>query len=209
MISGTCGSGTIFFSGCNLKCNYCQNYKISHECKGQYYTVNELADIFKKLEEKGAHNINLVTPSHYVDQIIQALDIYKPNIPVVYNTSGYDDVESIYKLKDYVDIFLVDLKYCDSKLSSSLSKAADYFDVTTKAILAMKSIKPQDIIVDGIMQQGVIIRHLVLPNHTDDSIKILDWIKTNLPLDTYISIMGQYTPYYNCSDDINRPIKKL
>ncbi len=209
MISGNNGSGTIFFSGCNLKCNFCQNYQLSHECKGEFYTPEQLADIFRELESQGAHNINLVTPSHYVDQIVQALDIYKPSIPIVYNSSGYDSVQNINKLKDYVDIYLVDLKYCDSNLSQSLSKAADYFDVATQAILAIKKQIPNNIIKDGIMQKGVIIRHLVLPNHTDDSLKVLDWIKDNLPHDTLVSIMGQYTPYYKCSEDINRPLKKL
>lgn len=209
MISGTKGSGAVFFSGCNLKCNFCQNYKISHEGKGEYYSPQQLADIFRDLENKGAHNINLVTPSHYTDQIIQALQIYRPNIPIVYNSSGYDSVEQLNKLKDYIDIYLVDLKYYDSELSLKLSKAKDYFKVASKAVLKMKQFQPENIIKDGIMQKGVVVRHLVLPNHTDDSLKILDWIKQNLPLDTLISIMGQYTPYYRCSDDINRPVKPL
>lgn len=209
MISGTKGSGTIFFSGCNLKCNYCQNFKISHQLYGKYYTINQLAEIFKSLQEKGAHNINLVTPSHYVNQIIEALKIFRPNIPIVYNSSGYDSLEELEKLKDYIDIYLVDLKYYDKQLSASLSKAPDYFEVASKAILKMKEMQPKNIIKNGIMKKGVIIRHLVLPNHTDDSLKILDWIRANLPVDTLVSIMGQYTPYYKCSADINRPLKIL
>ena len=123
IISGKNGSGTIFFSGCNLKCVYCQNYKISHEHFGKYVTFDRLAEIFKELEEKGASNINLVSPSHYTHAIKQALDIYRPNIPIVYNSSGYDSLESLEELKDYIDIYLVDFKYFDENLAKRLSKA--------------------------------------------------------------------------------------
>lgn len=209
-ITGKNGSGTVFFSGCNLKCIYCQNYKISHEGFGKYITIEKLANIFKDLEEKGASNINLVSPSHYVDAIKKALDIYKPNIPIVYNTSGYDSVETIEELKDYVDIFLVDFKYFDSDLAKALSKAPDYPEVAKSAILKMREIVPEEIFEGEILKKGVLIRHLVLPNHTDDSINILTWIKENIK-NPFISLMGQYTPMYKSAmcEDINRVLKPI
>ena len=210
IISGTKGSGTVFFSGCNLKCIYCQNYKISHENYGKYITHERLAEIFKELEEKGATNINLVSPSHYALAIKTALDIYRPNIPIVYNSSGYDSIESIELLKDYIDIYLVDFKYFDSNLAFKLSKAQDYPEVAKKAILRMREYQPREVIEDGVLKKGVVIRHLVLPEHTKDSIDILTWIKENIN-NPFISLMGQYTPMYKAKfcDDINRPIKPL
>lgn len=211
IISGTKGSGTIFFSGCNLKCVFCQNHQLSHENFGKTISVERLAEIFKELEENGVHNINLVTPTPYVDYIIDALKIYKPKIPIVYNTNGFESVESLEKLKEYVDIFLTDLKYYDKNLSKEYSMCENYFDITSKAIRKMRENTPFDVVENGIMKKGVIIRHLVLPNHTDDSIKILDWIKNNLGVNTYISIMGQYTPIFKSCDytKINRPITPL
>ena len=210
VISGENGSGTIFFSGCNLKCIYCQNYLISHQGQGKYITYDRLAQIFKELEEKGATNINLVSPSHYTDAIIKALDIYKPNIPIVYNTSGYDSADALDKLKDYIDIYLVDFKYYDSDVAKKYSSADDYPDVVKSAILKMRSFQPREIIENGIMKKGVIIRHLVLPNYTQDSIKILDWIKENVS-NPFISLMGQYTPMYNSEKypEINRTLKPI
>ena len=203
------GSGAIFFSGCNLKCNYCQNYKITHEGKGKDYTPEMLAKVFEDFDNSKVNNINLVTPSHFIDEIVKAFEIYKPHKPVVYNSSGYDDVESLKKIDKYVDIYLVDLKYVDSDLSQRLSKAKDYFSVSSKAINFMLSSKPQDIFKNGILSRGVIIRHLVLPNHTDDGLRVLDYLKSLKLEDRYISLMGQYTPCYHASEDINRPIKKL
>lgn len=203
------GSGAIFFSGCNLKCIYCQNYKISHEGKGKVYTPAKLAEVFRQFDEGGVNNINLVTPSHFIDEIIEAFNIYKPHKPVVYNTSGYDDIDSLKKVASYIDIYLVDLKYYDSKLSLELSRAADYFETASKAIDFMISAKPEDIVENGKMKSGVIIRHLVLPGHTDDSLKVLDYLKSKHYEDRYISIMGQYTPCYKASGELLRPIKKL
>lgn len=210
IITGTNGSGTVFFSGCNLKCVYCQNYKISHDGYGKYITHTKLAEVFKNLEENGASNINLVSPSHYVDAIIQTLKIYKPKIPIVYNTSGYDKVETIEQLKDYVDIFLVDFKYFDSDLANQLSKAPDYPEVAKNAILKMREIIPTEIYDGDVLQKGVVIRHLVLPNHTDDSIKILEWIKDNIK-NPLISLMGQYTPMYKAKfmEGMDRVIKPI
>ena len=210
-ISGTKGSGTIFFSGCNLKCLYCQNYKISQLNKGKIITVEKLVNIMKKLEKKGAHNINLVTPSHFTDKIIEALKIYRPSIPIIYNTSGYDNVDTIKKLKNYIDIYLTDFKYCDSNLSSYLSKAKDYKDVATKAIKQMRKNYPSDEFDEnGMMKKGVIIRHLVLPDQTVDSINILKHIKRLFP-NTMVSLMSQYTPCYKIVGDkiFDRKLKKL
>lgn len=207
IISGTKGSGTIFFSGCNLKCNYCQNYDVSHRGKGYDISDSELAECFKKLETDGAHNINLVTPNHYVDNIINALNIYRPNIPICYNTSGYDSIETVRRLIPYVDIFLTDLKYGISALARELSGAEDYFDVASGAVKLMRMAKP-DIIVDGLMKQGIIIRHLVLPDEMDNSIKVIDWLADNFSHDTIISLMSQYTPNVGESR-LNRRVKPL
>ena len=210
-ISGSEGSGTIFFAGCNLRCVYCQNCEISSEVYGKEITVERLSQIFYELESKGANNINLVTPSHYVNEIIEALKIYKPKIPVVYNTSSYDKVETIELLSEYVDIFLADFKYYSSELSLKYSGAKDYFEVCSKAIKKMRELIPQDEFdSEGKMKKGVIIRHLVLPNSTSDSVKVLSYIAENFP-NTLVSIMGQYTPKYKACNfsEINRPLKPL
>ena len=212
IISGKTGSGTIFFSGCNLKCVYCQNHDISHDNFGKNISTDKLADIFKKLENQGATNINLVTPTHFVDKIIEALKIYRPHIPIVYNTNSYESISTLEKLAPFVDIYLADIKYFDSDLSNRLSKAKDYFEVAMSAILKMRENVPQDIIENGLMKKGLIIRHLVLPNHIDDSKKIFDnLIKHFDPKNTIISLMGQYTPMYKAHSfqDINRPLKPL
>jgi len=206
--NSTNGSGAIFFSGCNLKCVYCQNYEISNNLVGTKYSIYELANLFKKLEELGALNINLVTPTHYQDQIIEALKIYKPKIPVVWNSSGYESVEQIKKLKNFVDIYLVDLKYMDKDLALKLSCAKDYPEIATSAILEMRKNQPKDIIKNQIMKKGVIIRHLVLPNNLQNTFSVLDWIKYNLGETQYISIMAQYTPCYKSIQfpEINRKL---
>ena len=211
IISGASGSGTIFFSGCNLKCVYCQNYDISNEAFGKEITIKHLAEIFKELEEKGANNINLVTPSHYAKQIVEALKIYKPNIPIVYNTSGYDSLEVLKVMEGWVDVYLTDLKYCSSELSKKYSKAENYFEVATSAILEMVRQQPNNVFENGMLKKGVVVRHMVLPTHTQDSFKVLDWIKQNLGDETLVSVMGQYTPYYNSKNypEINRKLKPL
>ena len=180
IISGTNGSGTIFFSGCNLKCVYCQNYNISKENFGKDITTKRLAEIFKELENAGAHNINLVTPSHYVKQIVEALNIYKPKIPVVYNTSGYDSVEELKMLEGYVDVYLTDLKYYSSELSQKYSSAKNYFEVCSLAIKEMIRQQPKNVMENGLIKKGVIIRHMVLPNCINDSFKVLEWIKKQI-----------------------------
>lgn len=210
IISGDKGSGTIFFSGCTLKCVYCQNFEISRGF-GKEISVDRLVEIMKELEEKGANNINLVTPTHFVNQIIKALDIYRPNIPIVYNTSGYEKIETLKKLEGYVDVYLPDLKYSDNNLSQKYSKVSDYFEVATKAILEMKRQQPKDVIENGLMKKGVIVRHLVLPNAIQNTLGVLQWITNNLDKDSYISLMGQFIPYGEAKDiaELNRKIKPV
>lgn len=211
IISGTNGSGTIFFSGCNLKCVYCQNFDVSRNKIGKEVSVERLAEIFKELENQGAHNINLVTPTHYANQIIEALKIYKPNIPIVYNTNGYESVETLQKLKDYVDIYLTDFKYFSSEISAKYSKAPNYKDVATSALKQMLINQPENIIENGLMKKGVIVRHLVLPNNTDDSIAVLEHLYNTFGNQLTISLMSQYTPFGLSKDfeEINRTIKPI
>ena len=214
IISGTqkdVGSGAIFFTGCNLKCVYCQNEPISHLGKGENITINNLVEIIKDLENKGALNINLVTPTHFTNQIIQALKIYKPKIPIVWNSSGYETQETIAKLKNYIDIYLVDLKYMDNCLAMKYSKANNYVENATNSILQMRKNQPKDVIENGLMKKGLIVRHLILPNNTSDSLKCLDFIADNLGVDTVVSLMSQYEPRYNAVNysEINRRITPL
>lgn len=194
-ISGTKGSGTVFFSGCNLGCVYCQNYEISHEAKGKLISEERLGDIFRELTEKGVHNINLVNPTHYVHKIKSVLSNEKPSIPVIYNSSGYERVSTLKSLEGLVDIYLPDLKYISNERSKKYSDAENYFDYASRALIEMKRQCPKNIFDEnGIMQKGLIIRHLILPQNTNQSIKILEWIKDNLGADTTISLMSQYTP---------------
>lgn len=195
-ISGTRGSGTVFFSGCNLKCIYCQNHEISHTSRGREVTARELADIFIALRDKGAHNINLVTPTHFTHVLEEALKIVSPlGIPVVYNTGSYESVERLRLLEEQVDVFLPDLKYISPEISREYSGAADYFENASKAILEMYRQKGSPIFDnDGIIKKGVIIRHLVLPGHTSETFRVLDWISANISRDAYVSLMSQYVP---------------
>lgn len=207
VISGERGSGAIFFSGCNLRCVFCQNFEISHENFGKQVSKSEFIDIVKRLENQGAHTINLVNPTHFVPFIKEVFSEYKPSVPVVYNTGGYDDVESIRSLQGLIDVYLPDLKYFDSDVSKKYSNAENYFEKASKAVLEMQRQVEKSVIKDGIMQKGMIIRHLVLPKNTDQSIKILRWIKDNLPIDTYISLMSQYVPYVKTEyKELNRRI---
>ncbi len=209
-ISGKHGSGTVFFSGCSLKCIYCQNYEISHKGRGREVTVSELADIFLSLRDKGAHNINLVTPTHFVPAIRGALSLAREketaselldrqplDIPVVYNTNAYDSVLQLHSLEDMVDIYLPDLKYINPDLSKEYSRAPDYFEKASAAIMEMFRQKgAPEFDSEGMMQKGVIIRHLVLPGHTSETLRVLEWIAANLSKDAYVSLMSQYTPCY-------------
>lgn len=194
-VSGTKGSGTVFFSGCSLGCVYCQNYEISHGGKGKPVSEKELSDIFKRLIAEGAHNINLVNPTHYALKIRNVLKAEKPSVPVVYNSSGYEKVSTLKSLEGFVDVYLPDLKYISADRSLKYSDAEDYFDFASKALLEMKRQCPENIYDEnGIIQKGLIVRHLILPQNTNQSIKILEWIKENLGENTAISLMSQYTP---------------
>ena len=197
-ISGSRGSGTVFFSGCTLRCCFCQNHEISSEGVGKEISVRRLAEIFLELQDQGAHNINLVTPTHYLMQVLRALDTVKSKlyIPVVYNCGGYERLETIRALKGYVDIYLPDLKYYSSALSWDYSKAQDYFQVAAEGVSEMISqIDGLEFDEQGMMKKGVIVRHLVLPGGRKDSIQILKWMSENLPKEKYLlSLMSQYTP---------------
>lgn len=212
-ISGKNGSGTVFFSNCNLNCMYCQNYEISQLGKGREITIEELADIFLKQQAKGVNNINLVTPTMYAYHIIEAIKIARKNglnLPIIYNTNGYERVETIKALDGYIDVYLPDLKYYSDTLSKKYSNVDKYFEVATKAIKEMYSQVGQATFNEkGIIQKGVIIRHLILPNHLQNTKHILKWIKENLG-DIYVSIMAQYFPTYKAKGDslIGRKLTK-
>ena len=212
-ISGKKGSGTVFFSNCNMNCVFCQNYEISQQGKGKEISIQELADIFIKQQEKDVENINLVTPTSYVPQIIEAIKIARENglkIPIVYNTNGYEKVETLKMLEGYIDIYLPDLKYSDDLLAKRLSKVDNYFEIATNAIKEMHRQVGQPVFnEDGIMQKGMIIRHLVLPNHILNSRRVLKWINDNMN-DVYVSVMAQYFPTYKAKgiEDINRKLTK-
>ncbi len=249
-ISGTRGSGAVFFSGCNLKCIFCQNHEISHSGRGKEITAGELASVFLSLRDKGAHNINLVTPNHFIPSIIEALEkartgtitcdatgtagcingetggnfcgttggnadtaegpghdlshglrhgLYRGlDIPIVYNTNAYESLDSLKQLEGWADVYLPDLKYVSPGLSKEYSGAADYFEYASKAILEMFRQAGSPVFdKDGMIKKGLIIRHLVLPGHTDDSIRVLEWIADNLPKSTYVSLMSQFVPCYH------------
>ncbi len=207
-ISGTKGSGTIFFSGCSLKCVFCQNYNISQEYFGKIVSVERLAEIFKELEVLGAHNINFVNPTHYLWAIEEALKIYQPKIPLVYNSGGYDLPESI--KKDIFDVYLMDLKYINNETAFKYSKCDNYTNFVFDAIKAAYELQKEPVFDEnGILQKGLIVRHLILPQHTNDAIKVIDWFKENTP-DAILSMMSQYVPMFKAESfkEINRPITK-
>ena len=212
-ISGKKGSGTVFFSNCNMNCVFCQNYEISQQGKGKEITIEELAEIFIKQQEKDVENINLVTPTSYVPQIIKAIQIARNKglkLPIVYNTNGYEKVETLKMLEGYVDIYLPDFKYSDNELAKRLSKVDNYFEIATQALTEMYKQTGKAVFDDrGIMQKGMIIRHLVLPNQILNSRRVLKWINENMH-DVYVSVMAQYFPTYKAKDieDINRKLTK-
>lgn len=206
------GSGTVFFTNCNLKCEYCQNYEISQQQKGKEITTKRLSEIFLEQQERKVNNINLVTPTMYVYQIIEAIKIARKNglkIPIVYNTNSYENVETIKMLNGYIDIYLPDLKYYRDDIAIKYSKAPNYFEVATRAIIEMQKQIPQNVFDEnGIMKKGLIVRHLILPNHIQNSKNILKWIKENLNEEVYVSVMAQYFPTYKAreSKELNRKI---
>ena len=211
-ISGTNGSGTVFFSNCNLNCIYCQNYEISQLGKGKEVTIEKLAGIFIQQQEKGANNINLVTPTMYVFQIIEAIKISRKNglkIPIIYNTNSYENIDTIKMLNGYIDVYLPDLKYYTNELSKKYSNVNNYFEYATSAIKEMYNQVGNAVFDDnGLIKKGIIIRHLVLPNHIQNTKNILKWISNNLPNDIYVSVMAQYFPTYKAKEDnlINRKL---
>lgn len=203
-ISGIGGSGTVFFSGCTLKCIFCQNYEISQLDKGYTITISELADIFLRLQDKGAHNINLVSPTPYLPQIIEALDMVKGKltIPVVYNCGGYERVETLKMLEGYVQIYLPDLKYFDDTYAKEYSGASDYFDTAMCAIKEMvRQVGKPKFDENGIMQSGVIVRHLALPSLRKDSAKVVEALGKEFESDEImLSLMSQYVPMHKAVD---------
>lgn len=213
-LSGTNGSGAVFFSGCNLRCVYCQNHEIAHGYSGRKIPASRLSDIFLELQEKGAHNVNLVTPTHFVPQIITALETAKKqglSIPVIYNSSAYEKTDTLKKLDGLVDIYLPDLKYFDSTWSSQYSHASDYFDIAAAAIAEMVRQTGAPVFADGegsLMKKGVIVRHLLLPGCEKDARRILRYLHDTYKDTIYISIMNQYTPLPQVEDipQLNRRI---
>ncbi len=195
-ISGTRGSGAVFFAGCNLRCVFCQNYALSRNQLGREITVQRLRDIFLELRDQGVHNINLVTPSHDARAIAQALDGLELGIPVVWNSSGYESVETLRMLEGLVQIYLPDLKYADAALAARYSAAPDYPETARAAILEMfRQTGPFRMDGDGLLQSGVLIRHLILPEQGDNSRRVIDWVSDTFePGDVLFSLMSQYTP---------------
>lgn len=213
-ISGTKGSGAVFFSGCGLRCCFCQNHDIAMGSRGIPVTVERLSEIFLELKEKGAANINLVTGAHYVPQIIQALEMARKkgmNLPVVYNSSGYEKTETLKMLEGYVDVYLPDMKYMESELARKFSNAPDYVETAQKAIREMvRQTGPCEFGDDGYIRRGTIVRHLILPGHTRNSRKVLEYLHETYGDEIYISIMNQYTPVRELREfrELNRKVTK-
>ena len=216
-ISGNNGSGTIFFSNCNLNCVFCQNYEISQKGRGKEITVEELVNIFLEQQKLGVENINLVTPTSYVIQIIDAIKKAKERglkIPIVYNTNAYENIDTIKMLDGYIDVYLPDLKYSSDELAKKYSKVDNYFEIATEVIKEMQRQTGKAKLNDrGIMEKGLIVRHLVLPNAIENSKNVLKWLKNNLYEENYISVMAQYFPTYLVKEnieykDINRKLTK-
>lgn len=211
-ISGKNGSGTVFFSNCNLKCVYCQNYKISHLGFGKEISISHLADIFLSQQERGANNINLVTPTMYVPHIISAIKIARSkglSIPIIYNSSGYESIDTIKSLSGYIDVYLPDFKYYFSDIAKKYSNVENYFEIASSAILEMyKQVGDPVFDSNGIIKRGMIIRHMILPNNVENSKMVLKWINDNLSNKVYISVMAQYFPTYKACEypEINRKI---
>ena len=207
-ISGENGSGTVFFSGCNLKCVYCQNYEISIENKGIVVDDSRLIEIFKSLIEQGAENINLVNPTHYADRLANLFEKWHCPVPVVYNTSGYESTQTLKMLDGIVDIYLTDFKYIRPDKAQKYSNAPDYPEVAKNALAEMKwQVQGYEFDSSGVMQKGVMVRHLVLPQNTNSALRIIDYIAENYS-DTYLSIMAQYVPCGSLENypEINRKI---
>lgn len=206
-ISGTNGSGTVFFGGCTMRCSFCQNADISRKPKGKTVSPKELAEIYRNLENLGAHNVNLVTPTHFVDVILESFSYYRPHVPVVYNTSGYETVETLQRLHPFIDVYLPDCKYADRETAKLFSMRPRYADAVFDALKEMRAAKP-DIMENGMMKQGIIVRHLILPNQIKNSLSVLDKLKDSVGEFTCLSLMSQFTPMPSCPE-LNRSIKPL
>lgn len=208
-ISGKNGSGTVFFSGCTMKCVFCQNYEISSMGQGHFVTAKELSEIYRQLEEKGVHNINLVTATHFLDEIIKSFEIYMPSIPIVYNCGGYEKAETLKRLEGIVSVYLPDFKYGFDELGVKYSNAPNYVETTVNAIKEMvRQCGKPCYSQDNMIEKGVIVRHLILPNHTKSSIKVLEIIKETFNDDVLVSLMSQYIPTANADrfEKLNRKI---
>lgn len=203
-LTGDNGAGTVFFSYCNLRCCFCQNHEISHGGKGVEVTDERLAELFMEQQQRGAATLDLVTPTHYVPQIIHALDMAREKgfqLPVVYNSGAYETVETIESLRGYVDVFLPDLKYIEAASAKEYSQAEDYFPMASAAIRRMVEIAgPLQFDEDGQLRRGVLVRHLVLPGHRHESMRILDWLWQTFGDTIQISLMNQYTPMYKAAE---------
>ncbi len=201
------GSGTIFFCGCNLRCAFCQNYEVSRAERGKELTPKELANVFKELEDMGAENVSLVTPTHLIPYLVSAFEIYKPKIPVVYNTSGYEKIQTLKTIDPYIDIYLPDMKFYSPVLSKRYLGKENYFEVASKAIEFMAN-KPLKMTEKGKMLSGLIVRHLVMPLCVSDSKAVLKWFSRALPKSAYLSLMSQYTPFGKIENfpELSRPV---
>lgn len=199
-ISGTKGTGAVFFSGCSLKCCFCQNSDISFGTAGEQTDAHGLVEIFKQLESEGTHTLDLVNPTHFIPEIRKALLLYKPKIPVIYNSSGYDSVEALKSMEGLIDVYLPDLKYFSPQKSERYARCPDYFEKASKAVLEMHRQQPETVFENGIIKKGLIIRHLCLPSNAIESKCILKWIKNNLPSTVYVSLMSQYTPHFKAGE---------
>jgi len=211
VLRGTRGSGTVFFAGCNLRCKYCQNYSISQLLDGYAVSAEQLAQIFLRVQEMGCHNLNLVTPSHVVAQILEALLIAVEKgfrLPIVYNTSAYDSVQALRLLHGIVDIYMPDLKYSDSRTAEKYSGIKNYWEVARVAFREMHRQVGDLVVEDGLAKRGLLIRHLVLPNGIAGSKKVLEFIASELSRDSWVNVMAQYYPAYKAREypELSRPI---
>lgn len=211
IISGTHGSGTIFFGGCSLGCVFCQNYEISHFSSGRPYTINSLIDAIKRLEDNGAHNINFVNPTHYAHVLYNVLSHYRPSVPVVYNTGGYDKVETLQKLDGLIDIYLPDLKYLSPALAGRYSRQENYPAVACAALDEMFRQAGPVQVTNGLMQKGMIVRHMMLPGQSSEAVRVVEYLANRYGNTIYISAMSQYTPHGRTEEypEINRRLKPI
>jgi len=211
-ISGSCGSGTVFFSGCSLRCVFCQNSAISSGLRGKEISVGRLAEIFSELEAAEVHNLNLVTPTHFADKIVEALKLAKPTIPVIWNSSGYESVETLKRLEGYVNIYMPDFKYTSHEAAQRWSGARDYPEIAKAAILEMYR-QTGSYVMDGegLLRRGVLIRHLILPGRLDDAFDVMDWVAETFPGDEVLfSLMSQFVPLADRHEypELSRPLSK-